>query len=259
MNRTETVALEFDVDGTGPLLVAIHGLNENRHSWDPIPLDEHFRVIRVDLRGHGNSPEAAPYDMVTLAADVHAVVESVAPGELPLLVGHSIGAAVATAYAAACPARGVINIDQSLELASMQAGLQQAQAMLRGDGFSTFITNLHESLYGDLDPATIDRLRAIRNPKQDVVLGMWAPLLEMSPADFEKWSAGTTAVPATVPYLALHGRHPGPEYEAWLHRAVPSAKIEARDVDTHYVHLADPDWFLTRLIDFDAATTETEA
>ncbi|MGK5441595.1 alpha/beta fold hydrolase [Micromonospora sp. URMC 105] len=34
----------------------------------------HFRTVRVDLRGHGDSPRVGSYDPLTLAADVHEVV-----------------------------------------------------------------------------------------------------------------------------------------------------------------------------------------
>lgn len=30
------VQLAFDQTGSGPLLVLVHGITENRHSWDPL-------------------------------------------------------------------------------------------------------------------------------------------------------------------------------------------------------------------------------
>jgi pimeloyl-ACP methyl ester carboxylesterase len=115
-----TVALAYDQQGEGPLLVLVHGITENRHSWDPIVAEvaANHRVLRVDLRGHGESPKADSYDISELAADVEALVD-----EPPLLVGHSLGGTVVTAYAARFPVRGVVNIDQSLNLTPMQAGL----------------------------------------------------------------------------------------------------------------------------------------
>ena len=61
-------------------------------------------------------------------------------------------------------------------------------------------------------------------------------------------------VPTDLPYLALHGRDPGPEYRQWLHQTILASVIEVRDIATHYVHLADPAWFVSRLLSF--TTTE---
>ncbi|GAB2626804.1 hypothetical protein Aab01nite_79700 [Paractinoplanes abujensis] len=38
---TETVALAHVVDGSGPSLVALHGMPEDRRFWDRVPLHEH--------------------------------------------------------------------------------------------------------------------------------------------------------------------------------------------------------------------------
>jgi pimeloyl-ACP methyl ester carboxylesterase len=111
------IALKHDVAGSGPLLVATHGITEDRTFWNGVPLAAHFRTVRVDLRGHGQSPSMGPYDPLTLATDVRALVDSLnedstTAGEHPLVVGHSYGGVVATAYASRFPVRGVVNIDQ---------------------------------------------------------------------------------------------------------------------------------------------------
>lgn len=51
-----TAPLAHDVTGSGPLVVLLHGITENRHSWDPIHLEDRYTVLRVDLRGHGRLP-----------------------------------------------------------------------------------------------------------------------------------------------------------------------------------------------------------
>jgi pimeloyl-ACP methyl ester carboxylesterase len=88
----DQVPLAYDYDGEGRLLVAIHGITENRHFWDRVPLSRHFRVLRVDLRGQGDTPPAGPYTFETATDDVHKLVSRLAPGETPLVLGHSLGA-----------------------------------------------------------------------------------------------------------------------------------------------------------------------
>lgn len=250
-----TAPLAHDVTGSGPLVVLLHGITENRHSWDPIHLEDRYTVLRVDLRGHGESPRVAPYDLATLAADVRAVVDEVgADGTAPLVVGHSMGGVVATAYAHDHPVRGVVNVDQALALGAMQAQVAPAAPMLRGDGFGPFVEQMFASLYGELDPAEVARLEALRSPEKDVVLGMWSPLLDLTPDELAATVAEVTSLPAGTPYLSLHGIDLGPDYAAWLTSVIPSAVVETWTPAGHYPHLAAPERFVERVVAFDGGS-----
>jgi pimeloyl-ACP methyl ester carboxylesterase len=243
--------LAYDLAGEGPLLVLIHGITENRHSWDPVSFADHYRVLRVDLRGHGESPREEPYDLPTLAADVYAVVEREGAGEPPIVVGHSMGGAVATVYGSRYPVRAVVNVDQPLALVEMQAQVRQAAPLLRGDGLPDFMNAMFSQLYGALDQAEVARLSALRHPEQPVVLGMWSPLLDLGPDELSALVQDTAALPAGTPYLSLHGLDPGPAYPTWLTELIPSATVELwPDVPTHYPHLAAPARFVQRIRDF---------
>lgn len=254
IRMTETVPLAHDVEGTGRLLVALHGITENRSFWDRVPLAEHFRVVRVDLRGHGESPRVAPYDPHTLAGDVHELLRTLAPAEEPLVVGHSMGAVVATAYAARHPVRGVVDVDQALDVAPLPAEVADA---VRGGGFEAFMTGLFAQVGGELDRGVADDLQARRTLRQDVVLGNWAPLLDLGPQELDRWMDAVVRWPQPRPYLSLHGRDPGPGYAAWLGERIPGALVEIAPTATHYPHLADPAWFLDRLLAFDAVLPAT--
>jgi pimeloyl-ACP methyl ester carboxylesterase len=247
------VDLAYDIGGDGPLLVLVHGITENRHSWDPVALREHYRVVRVDLRGHGASPGGEPYDLPTLAQDVHAVLAREAPGQSPIMVGHSMGGAVVTAYASLLPVRAVVNVDQPLALVELQAQILQAAPMLRGDGLDDFIAALFGQLYGALDPAEVARVSALRRPDRAAVLGMWSPLLDLDPTDLDALVTKIAALPHGTPYLSLHGVDPGPGYAAWLTGLIPGATVEVwAQTPTHYPHLADPARFVRRVREFTA-------
>ncbi|MDQ0578728.1 alpha/beta fold hydrolase [Streptomyces rishiriensis] len=60
--------LAYDLDGTGPLLVAVHGITENRSFWDPVCLQQHFRVPRVDRASACGQPGAAEDELSWLPA-----------------------------------------------------------------------------------------------------------------------------------------------------------------------------------------------
>jgi pimeloyl-ACP methyl ester carboxylesterase len=239
------VKLAHDVDGSGPLLVAIHGITEDRTFWDRVPLAEHFRVVRVDLRGHGESERVAPFDPVTLAEDVR---ETLAEDEVPLLVGHSFGGVIASAYASRYPARGVIDVDQALQVSPLPAELA---GTMRGAGFEEFFGGMFSGLYGELDPAVAEELGRRRRLRQDVVLGAWTPLLDLGPEELTAYM--DALIPRDVPFLSLHGLPIDEGYAAWLHRRIPGALVETAPAVTHYPHLADPEWFVRRVRAFSEA------
>lgn len=78
-----------------PLLVLVHSLGADHGMWDPqMPaLLERFRVLRVDLRGHGASDvPAGEYTIAELAGDVLAAVdEAVGEGAAFDYCGLSLG------------------------------------------------------------------------------------------------------------------------------------------------------------------------
>jgi pimeloyl-ACP methyl ester carboxylesterase len=274
-----TVPLWRRTSGAGPLLVLIHGITEDHRSFDPLlpSLERHYRVLTVDLRGHGASPAADGYGVAEMAADVAAVVAEVtaeeadrrggdgAAGdgvvderatvrdEAPLVIGHSLGGMVAAAYGARFPVRGVVNIDQSLDLAGMQAQVKTIEPMLRGDGFGAVISAMFEQLAGALPEVEQRRIAAIRRPVQQVVLGVWAPLLDLSAEDLVTAVDALVTPAAPYPYLQVQGIDPGADYPGWLRQRVPGAKFDLWTGLGHYPHLCQPERFLALVRAFDPA------
>src|SRR5262245_24057394 len=255
VTASDGASIAYEVAGEGPPIVLVHGITESRRSWDPLiaPLAGEHEVVTVDLRGHGESERRAPYDVLTMAADVRAVVDAAGAAE-PLLVGHSLGGAVASVYAAANPVRGVVDVDQPLEISGFKALLEPLEPMLRGDEatFRSLIDQMFESLYGPLSTEERARIESHGHPEQDVVLGAWEFVLTATPEEADELIR-STASSITEPYLALHGIDPGEAYVAWLKDVVPSATFELWPDLGHYPHLVDPDRFLQRVSDFEAS------
>jgi pimeloyl-[acyl-carrier protein] methyl ester esterase len=98
-------ALHCEVRGRGRDLVLLHGWSTNLRVWDALTelLARRFRVIAVDLPGHG----ASDWDThaVTPAAQAWRVHETLAPlTERYALLGWSLGGQFALDLAAAMPA-----------------------------------------------------------------------------------------------------------------------------------------------------------
>ncbi|MGI5451722.1 alpha/beta fold hydrolase [Streptomyces sp. CA-249302] len=93
-------------DGEGVPLVFVHGWTADRHRWDH--QTEQFavrrRVIRLDLRGHGESTGAGVRAVGELADDVLALLDHLEVDRC-VLVGHSMGGMIAQTIALAQPDR----------------------------------------------------------------------------------------------------------------------------------------------------------
>lgn len=243
-----------DTGGVGRPLVLVHGITESRRAWDPLhgALAEHWRVVRVDVRGHGDSERRGPYDPLTMAGDVAAVVGALAL-DSPLVVGHSMGGVVAAAYSGAGhPARGIVVVDQPLELAGFQDVLAPLRPMLEADdeSFRAAVGMVFSALDGPLPSEERARLDSVSNPEREVVLGVWGTVFDTA-ADALDAQVSAILGGIRVPFLSLHGSDPGPSYGEWLRARVPQAQVEVWSDLGHYPHLLAPDRFVARLVELD--------
>jgi pimeloyl-ACP methyl ester carboxylesterase len=109
---------KLDVDGVGLAyddvgrrdgvpLVFIHGWTANRHRWDDQlgHFAGRYRVISLDLRGHGDSDSAPnPYTIGGLAREVLALLDGLGVDRF-VPVGHSMGGMIALTLALEHPER----------------------------------------------------------------------------------------------------------------------------------------------------------
>jgi pimeloyl-ACP methyl ester carboxylesterase len=247
------VDIHYEVSGTGPPVVLIHGITDSSADWAPVDqrLAADHTVVSLDLRGHGSSGDAEDYSPLAMTHDVAAVVAATG-SDRPLLIGHSLGGAVAAAYAAGAPARAIVNIDQSLRFSDFKAALSQLEHQLRGSGFHPAMHAIFTSLDGPLMPDPLRmRLAANRDTaRQDVVLGVWDMVFSQTPEELDA-VADAVGPAITVPFLAIHGSDPGEGYQAWLTERIPHAQLEQWESHGHYPHLVDVERFLVRLAELE--------
>lgn len=84
---------------SAPTVVLLHPAGGTRHTWTPHvdALAAQYRVVTVDLPGHGAHPEST-FDFERAVADVDRILDAEGPA---ILVGHSQGGYVAIRAAAA--------------------------------------------------------------------------------------------------------------------------------------------------------------
>ena len=122
--------------GRGAPLVALHGLTASYVSFTGIAecLAGRRPLFALDLRGRGDSDKpAGPYGMAQHASDVAAAMRAMGLGA-SVIVGHSMGAFVATALAAQYPelVSGLVLLDggyaPAISAPNSQQGLDAALA-----------------------------------------------------------------------------------------------------------------------------------
>jgi Predicted hydrolases or acyltransferases (alpha/beta hydrolase superfamily) len=92
--------------GEGPTIVLLHGFADSKDVWLEVakPLSAHFHLIIPDLPGWGDSSRVAgaSYDVDAQAARLQQFVQALGLQRF-VLVGHSLGGAIAGVYAAEHP------------------------------------------------------------------------------------------------------------------------------------------------------------
>jgi pimeloyl-ACP methyl ester carboxylesterase len=85
-----------------PTLVLVHGGAAHAHWWSPLaPLfADGFRVLAIDLSGHGDSDRRDVYSVSQWSDEVMAVAAHGGGSGRPVVVGHSMGGMVTIATAA---------------------------------------------------------------------------------------------------------------------------------------------------------------
>jgi pimeloyl-ACP methyl ester carboxylesterase len=277
--RVRLAALRYN-PGAPQRVLALHGWLDNAASFAPLAASlPGVEITALEFAGHGQSahlPEGGWYHFVDYIDDVLAALEAL---EMPTatLVGHSLGGAVATCVAAACPQRmqrlvliealGPLSSTEGRGLASLRDGVA-ARIALEGKS---------RRVFADLDTAVAARLQA--NPMHPhsarllVERGVamvpggyrWSSdprLTAISPARFseplvQEWIRGVEA-----PTLVVAAR----EHPAYFDPALRNARMAClRDgrVEVlpghHHLHMDDPAAVAAAITGFIAGTGRSGA
>jgi len=243
-----------------PRVLALHGWLDNAASFTPLAdaLPE-VELLALDLAGHGRSewrPPAGSYTLVDHLPDLLEVLDALA-WPSAILLGHSMGAAIACLFAVAAPERveRLICIDAlgplSLDEAEVAAQLRRALAARREP-------RPRRRLFARIEDAC--RQRAELNGLSPQAI---APLAERGLIEVEGgwiWSADPrlqlpSAMPMsetqvqqllralTMPVLVLAAEQPDPRLPRLHVQArldcVPGAEL-LRLPGGHHLHIAEP-------------------
>ena len=99
----ENSDLYYRVDGnqSGDWLVLVHGVGADHESWNGIvdKLKDQYRIVRIDLRGHGKSCKLlVDYRITTFSEDLESILDELSITRLHL-VGFSLGGLIVQQFA----------------------------------------------------------------------------------------------------------------------------------------------------------------
>jgi pimeloyl-ACP methyl ester carboxylesterase len=186
--------LAYGIEGSGTPVVFMHGLTFDRRTWRPITdqLGGSVMSIAIDLPAHGESG-GEPTSLENVTEQIHRLLESPRV-ERPVLVGHSMAAGIAGLYASVHPVRGIVLVDQAMEVLPFARMLHQIAPMLPGRAFDQVWPNIENSLGLERIPEpTRTLVLDTHKVKQDVVLGYWDQVLNTDPAELQTWIDGNAS------------------------------------------------------------------
>lgn len=249
-NTIQSTTLAYKEQGSGFPVVFIHGLTFNRDAWQPIidRLPERFRCVAVDLPGHGESAGRL-VNLEAVGVDVHRLLSELQI-DRPVVIGHSLGAILATMYAASYPVAGVVNVDQPLDIEPFARMLRQLEPALHGPDFSAAFEPIRQSIGVEMLPEPLrSSIRSTQTVRQDLVLSYWNETLQRSPEDLQAMIDEATRG-IEVPYLAVFGRRLSAEEGNRFRDRLSKLELEEWQDQGHMVHLMDPDRFARLLTTF---------
>lgn len=216
------------------IILLVHGLSLTHEIWDGqrAVLNDRYRVVTLDMRGHGDSDDAldGDYSTVALGGDVIAALDSLG-GQRCMVVGHSMGGMAVLAALQARPdlmdgpvaGVGLVNSAAAAVISGLRGGWVAAGiAFARERARSTLTGRI---VFGGVDDAGLPRGNDLATlVTRTLGVGPHAPdqavstlrrlILDSRPhVAGEMWrTAGTVdlldaAAAITVPVLIIGGAH----------------------------------------------------
>jgi pimeloyl-ACP methyl ester carboxylesterase len=130
----KNTSIAFTDTGKGTAIVLLHGFLENQSMWNALVpvLSQKYRVITIDLLGHGQTePMGYLQTMEDNADAVHEVLSSLRLRKA-VFIGHSMGGYVALAYAELYPesVKGLVLLNSTAKEDSAERKTNRDRAII---------------------------------------------------------------------------------------------------------------------------------
>ncbi|WP_310559342.1 alpha/beta hydrolase [Flavobacterium sp.] len=175
--------ISYSDTGKGNVVVLIHGFLENQTMWQELvpELSKKYRVITIDLLGHGESECLGYVHTMEENAEVVRAVLSKLRFRKAIFVGHSMGGYVALAFAELYPSivKGLVLLNSTSKADSEERKANRNRAIkavkkdyanfIRLSIANLFSPDNRERLTGEIEKV---KLEALKTPLQGVVASL---------------------------------------------------------------------------------------
>jgi pimeloyl-ACP methyl ester carboxylesterase len=233
--------------GMSSPLVLLHGLTFDRRHWEPLRrelaiVDPGRKVLALDLPGHGDAPARASYRIEETVEVLHDQIAAAGLTGPPTVVGHSVGAVIATVYAARHPARAVVNLDQIMLPGPFGGLVRAAEPELRGPGWRAVWDRMVAGMGIDtLQGEARHIAETITDPRPDLLLGYWAEILHGTDQEIRAHRGADLRRISQrgIGYHWVTAAEPPAPYVAWMKSMLPAAVVTLLP-GSHLPHLEHP-------------------
>jgi pimeloyl-ACP methyl ester carboxylesterase len=179
----KNITIDYTATGKGTAVVLLHGFLENQTMWQYLApvLATKYRVITVDLLGHGNTDCLGYVHTMEDQADmVHHVLHELKIRK-SVLIGHSMGGYVALAFAELYPdnVKGLVLLNSTSRADSDERKLNRDRAIAAvKQNYTAFVRMSIANLFSEDNreklAETIEnvKLEALKTPLQGIVAAL---------------------------------------------------------------------------------------
>jgi pimeloyl-ACP methyl ester carboxylesterase len=256
----DNVHLEYQIYGHGePAVLLVHGWAENANYWQSQiePLKQRYTVVVMNLAGHGASENnRSDWSIANYAQDVAAVARQIPNAQL-VLVGHSMGAAVALAATPLIGTRvvGVVAVEALRSVGEpplTPEDIERRLAPFSADFIGQTRTLVSDSLFEKgADPLLVQKVAYdMSRARPAVAIPSMRALLSMDLAAL----LPNIHVPVYVINSDL-----APTDAARIRKSLPDVHLDVLDHSSHFLMLEQPARFNPLLLQDIAAITQRAA
>ncbi|HCS40144.1 MAG TPA: hypothetical protein DIW44_11240 [Anaerolineaceae bacterium] len=250
------INLWYESHGSGTrTIVFLHAFAVTSKMWDfqiPALVEAGFKVICVDLRGHGQSSTlTGPCTLLDLANDIHQLINKLALQKVSL-VGLSTGGRVATKLALTYPedlSELVLVSTKSEPALDIRNELKELSAIALGGDVSSAVKqfyNNHYQRFIDVAPKLIEQMLSTWNNSNrdgfigvaEAITGMGSLTSRIHELKMQTLSIAGQLDPSCQPFLA------------WYERSIVNCRGIIIPGAGHFVNVEQPALFNEALISF---------
>jgi 3-oxoadipate enol-lactonase len=245
-------SLRYDLGGSGEeTLILIHELGGSLESFDEVlpEFQKHFRVLRYDQRGFGQSEKTKTLSLDGIVTDLACLLDALGIGSSCHIASTALGAGIALAFAIAHPEKVKrLAVASPSSLPASQAAIEERIKLIEAGGMRASVDASLQRSYPDILRKNEKRYNRYRNrwlandPEGFIAVNRVVASLNIRP-ELNRITCPTLVIGCTLDII-----YP-PETTREVADLIPSATYI--EVETgHFMAVQTPELFVKYILSF---------